>query len=163
MADTRRGGQPRLSPAFSTRVFSPSVANMAAAIGGFLYFFTYIPYFFVAPRYNRMTLSQKLLSCLLSNVAMAMGAQLIGKFEAKGESLPSDEQPLPTELLRECAQGLREKQVTGQNCFHDFRESSSFCKHHRGQIKHVIGHMGHLLGFKGAVKPASLKGGEAPV
>lgn len=60
---------------------------MAAAIGGFLYFFTYIPYFFVAPRYNWMTLSQKLLSCLLSNVAMAMGAQLIGKFEAKGESL----------------------------------------------------------------------------
>ncbi|KAM9057540.1 phospholipid-transporting ATPase ABCA3 isoform 1-T8 [Megaptera novaeangliae] len=61
-----------------------SKANMAAAIGGFLYFFTYIPYFFVAPRYNWMTLSQKLFSCLLSNVAMAMGAQLIGKFEAKG-------------------------------------------------------------------------------
>ncbi|KAK2490464.1 hypothetical protein MC885_020850 [Smutsia gigantea] len=61
-----------------------SAANMAAAIGGFLYFFTYIPYFFVAPRYNWMTLSQKLFSCLLSNVAMAMGAQLIGKFEAKG-------------------------------------------------------------------------------
>lgn len=58
---------------------------MAAAVGGFLYFFTYTPYFFVAPRYNWMTLSQKLLSCLLSNVAMAMGAQLIGKFEAKGE------------------------------------------------------------------------------
>ncbi|KAK2097333.1 ATP-binding cassette sub- A member 3 [Saguinus oedipus] len=57
---------------------------MAAAFGGFLYFFTYIPYFFVAPRYNWMTLSQKLCSCLLSNVAMAMGAQLIGKFEAKG-------------------------------------------------------------------------------
>ncbi|XP_030704320.1 phospholipid-transporting ATPase ABCA3 isoform X2 [Globicephala melas] len=61
-----------------------SKANVAAAIGGFLYFFTYIPYFFVAPRYNWMTLSQKLFSCLLSNVAMAMGAQLIGKFEAKG-------------------------------------------------------------------------------
>ncbi|XP_037363662.1 phospholipid-transporting ATPase ABCA3 [Talpa occidentalis] len=61
-----------------------SRANMAAAVGGFLYFFTYIPYFFVAPHYNWMTLSQKLLSCLLSNVAMAMGAQLIGKFEAKG-------------------------------------------------------------------------------
>lgn len=57
---------------------------MAAAVGGFLYFFTYIPYFFVAPRYNWMTLTQKLFSCLLSNVAMAMGAQLIGKFEAKG-------------------------------------------------------------------------------
>ncbi|XP_076998257.1 phospholipid-transporting ATPase ABCA3 isoform X2 [Tamandua tetradactyla] len=64
-----------------------SKANMAAAVGGFLYFFTYIPYFFVAPRYNWMTLSQKLFSCLLSNVAMAMGAQLIGKFEAKGTGI----------------------------------------------------------------------------
>nr|KAF6488606.1 ATP binding cassette subfamily A member 3 [Molossus molossus] len=64
-----------------------SKANMAAAIGGCLYFFTYIPYFFVAPRYNWMTLSQKLFSCLLSNVAMAMGAQLIGKFEAKGTGI----------------------------------------------------------------------------
>ncbi|XP_015346371.1 phospholipid-transporting ATPase ABCA3 [Marmota marmota marmota] len=64
-----------------------SKANMAAAIGGFLYFFTYIPYFFVAPRYNWMTLTQKLFSCLLSNVAMAMGAQLIGKFEAKGTGI----------------------------------------------------------------------------
>ncbi|XP_048188352.1 phospholipid-transporting ATPase ABCA3 isoform X1 [Perognathus longimembris pacificus] len=62
-------------------------ANIAAAVGGFLYFFTYIPYFFVAPRYNWMTLSQKLLSCLLSNVATAMGAQLIGKFEAKGTGI----------------------------------------------------------------------------
>nr|KAF6365702.1 hypothetical protein mPipKuh1_000030 [Pipistrellus kuhlii] len=61
-----------------------SKANMASAVGGCLFFFTYIPYFFVAPRYNWMTLSQKLFSCLLSNVAMAMGAQLIGKFEAKG-------------------------------------------------------------------------------
>ncbi|XP_053784251.1 phospholipid-transporting ATPase ABCA3 [Desmodus rotundus] len=61
-----------------------SKANMAAAVGGCLYFFTYIPYFFVAPRYNWMTLNQKLFSCVLSNVAMAMGAQLIGKFEAKG-------------------------------------------------------------------------------
>lgn len=68
-------------------LFVPT-ANMAATVGGFLYFFTYTPYFFVAPRYNWMTLSQKLLSCLLSNVAMAMGAQLIGKFEAKGESCP---------------------------------------------------------------------------
>nr|XP_044986326.1 phospholipid-transporting ATPase ABCA3 isoform X2 [Jaculus jaculus] len=64
-----------------------SKANMAAAVGGFLYFFTYIPYFFVAPWYNWMTLTQKLSSCLLSNVAMAMGAQLIGKFEAKGTGI----------------------------------------------------------------------------
>lgn len=96
---------PALQPVFGTPVFSPSIANMAAAIGGFLYFFTYTPYFFVAPRYNWMTLSQKLLSCLLSNVAMAMGAQLMGKFEAKGEYFPSGELPSLTELLREPDQG----------------------------------------------------------
>ena len=77
---------------------SLSTANMAAAIGGFLYFFSYIPYFFVAPHYNWMTLSQKLFSCLLSNVAMAMGAQLIGKFEAKGESFPFLQLPLLVQL-----------------------------------------------------------------
>ncbi|XP_055991191.1 phospholipid-transporting ATPase ABCA3 [Sorex fumeus] len=71
--------------AFSLMVSSFfSRANMAAAVGGFLYFLTYIPYFFVAPRYNWMTQNQKLVSCLLSNMAMAMGAQLLGKFEAKG-------------------------------------------------------------------------------
>ena len=71
---------------------------MAAAVGGFLYFFTYTRYFFVAPRYNWMTQSQKLTSCLLSNVAMAMGAQLIGKFEAKGECSPLPEPCLPMRL-----------------------------------------------------------------
>lgn len=61
-----------------------SRANVAAAAGGFLYFFSYIPYFFISPRYDLMTHTQKLSSCLLSNVAMAMGAQLIGMFEGKG-------------------------------------------------------------------------------
>lgn len=72
---------------------------MAAAVGGFLYFLTYIPYFFVAPRYNGMTQNQKLLSCLLSNVAMALGAQLLGKFEAKGEWTCL--RPAPTEGVQE--------------------------------------------------------------
>ncbi|XP_053220123.1 phospholipid-transporting ATPase ABCA3 [Podarcis raffonei] len=61
-----------------------SKANVAAAAGGFLYFFSYIPYFFISPRYDTMTHNQKLSSCLISNVAMAMGAQLIGMFEGKG-------------------------------------------------------------------------------
>ncbi|KAF7243057.1 ATP-binding cassette sub-family A member 3 [Varanus komodoensis] len=61
-----------------------SRANVAAATGGFLYFFSYIPYFFISPRYDLMTHDQKLSSCLLSNVALAMGAQLIGMFEGKG-------------------------------------------------------------------------------
>ncbi|XP_075755150.1 phospholipid-transporting ATPase ABCA3 [Pelodiscus sinensis] len=61
-----------------------SRANVAAAAGGFLYFFSYIPYFFISPRYDLMSHSQKLASCLVSNVAMAMGAQLLGMFEGKG-------------------------------------------------------------------------------
>ena len=68
-------------------------ANVAAAAGGFLYFFSYIPYFFISPRYDLMSHSQKLASCLISNVAMAMGAQLIGMFEGKGEQVP----PVPRE------------------------------------------------------------------
>ncbi|XP_029433384.1 ATP-binding cassette sub-family A member 3 [Rhinatrema bivittatum] len=61
-----------------------SRANVAAAAGGFLYFLSYIPYFFISPRYDLMSHHQKLASCLISNVAMAMGAQLIGMFEGKG-------------------------------------------------------------------------------
>lgn len=60
---------------------------MAAAAGGFIYFLTYLPYLFLWPRYDIMTHAQKVSACLISNVAMAMGSQLIGMFEGKGESL----------------------------------------------------------------------------
>ncbi|XP_078519131.1 phospholipid-transporting ATPase ABCA3 [Lissotriton helveticus] len=64
-----------------------SRANVAAAAGGFLYFLSYIPYFFISPRYDLMSHNQKLSSCLISNVAMAMGSQLIGMFEGKGTGI----------------------------------------------------------------------------
>ncbi|XP_069503020.1 phospholipid-transporting ATPase ABCA3 [Ambystoma mexicanum] len=64
-----------------------SKANVGAAAGGFLYFLSYIPYFFISPRYDLMSHDQKLSSCLISNVAMAMGAQLIGMFEGKGTGI----------------------------------------------------------------------------
>ncbi|XP_008939234.1 PREDICTED: ATP-binding cassette sub-family A member 3-like, partial [Merops nubicus] len=73
---------------FSLWLLSVLAANLGAAFfGGFLYFFSYIPYFFIAPRYDLMSHSQKLASCLISNVAMAMGAQLIGMFEGKGTGI----------------------------------------------------------------------------
>lgn len=72
-------------PDISLLLLPVLAANVAAAAGGFLYFFSYIPYFFISPRYDLMSHSQKLASCLISNVAMAMGAQLIGMFEGKGE------------------------------------------------------------------------------
>ena len=61
-----------------------SKANIAAAAGGIIWFISYIPYFFVAPNYDTMSLGAKAASCLLSNVAMSLGAQLIGKYEGAG-------------------------------------------------------------------------------
>ncbi|XP_072454007.1 phospholipid-transporting ATPase ABCA3-like [Notamacropus eugenii] len=52
-------------------------ANTAAAIGGFLYFITYLPYPFIHSYYGVMTLSKKLFSCLLSNVAVLLGIQVL--------------------------------------------------------------------------------------
>lgn len=66
---------------------TPPPANVAAAAGGFIYFLSYIPYVFLSPRYDLLTHPQKVSACLVSNVAMAMGAQLVGMFEGKGESL----------------------------------------------------------------------------
>uniref|UniRef100_A0A8C2WRM9 ATP binding cassette subfamily A member 3 n=1 Tax=Cyclopterus lumpus TaxID=8103 RepID=A0A8C2WRM9_CYCLU len=64
-----------------------SRANVAAAAGGFIYFLSYLPYLFLWPRYDLLTHAQKVSACLVSNVAMAMGAQLIGMFEGKGTGI----------------------------------------------------------------------------
>ncbi len=64
---------------------SSPVANVAAAVGGFIYFLSYLPYVFLWPRYDLLSHAQKVSACLISNVAMAMGAQLIGMFEGKGQ------------------------------------------------------------------------------
>lgn len=63
----------------------PFLANSGAAAGGILFFVTYIPYFFIQPRYDTMTWGQKILSCLISNTAMAYGGQVIGMFEGTGK------------------------------------------------------------------------------
>uniref|UniRef100_A0A7N6FB34 ABC transporter domain-containing protein n=1 Tax=Anabas testudineus TaxID=64144 RepID=A0A7N6FB34_ANATE len=64
-----------------------SRANVAAAAGGFIYFLSYLPYLFLWPRYDILSHAQKVSACLISNVAMAMGAQLIGMFEGKGTGI----------------------------------------------------------------------------
>ncbi|KAG9340457.1 hypothetical protein JZ751_021570 [Albula glossodonta] len=63
------------------------VSNVAAAAGGFIYFLSYIPYVFLWPRYDLLSHAQKVSACLISNVAMAMGAQLVGMFEGKGTGI----------------------------------------------------------------------------
>lgn len=76
-----------LSLFFDTLIlYSPTLANVAAAAGGFIYFLSYLPYLFLWPRYDLLSHAQKVSACLISNVAMAMGAQLIGMFEGKGEA-----------------------------------------------------------------------------
>ena len=62
-------------------------ANAGAAAGGILFFLSYLPYLFLQKRYNILSTSTKVGTCLFSNVAMAFGAQVIGMFEGTGMSL----------------------------------------------------------------------------
>lgn len=62
------------------------VANSASAASGIIYFVSYIPFFFIQNNYETMGKSLKLASCLLPNVAMAMGITVIGYHEGTGET-----------------------------------------------------------------------------
>ncbi|KAL8611831.1 hypothetical protein ACOMHN_041293 [Nucella lapillus] len=57
-------------------------ANVGAAVAGILFFGFYFPYLFVT--YEDLTESSKLGLCLLFNMAMAFGANLIGLYEGTG-------------------------------------------------------------------------------
>jgi len=46
---------------------------------------TYIPYFFIQPRYATFTWEAKIVTSLIFNVAMAYGGQIIGMFEGTGK------------------------------------------------------------------------------
>ena len=74
-----------------TNLFSKTVifllANSAAAGTGGLWFLVYLPYAFIQPRYETMTRGAKMGTCLLHNIGLALGAQLIGMFEGKGNVL----------------------------------------------------------------------------
>ncbi|CAF1219331.1 unnamed protein product [Rotaria sordida] len=62
-------------------------ANSAAAGTGGIWFLSYLPYAFIQPRYETMTRVAKLATCMLHNIGLALGAQLIGMFEGKGTGL----------------------------------------------------------------------------
>uniref|UniRef100_A0A673N0M5 ATP-binding cassette sub-family A member 3-like n=1 Tax=Sinocyclocheilus rhinocerous TaxID=307959 RepID=A0A673N0M5_9TELE len=68
-------------------MISAFFSRAVAAPGGFIYFLSYLPYVFLWPRYDLLSHAQKVSACLISNVAMAMGAQLIGMFEGKGTGI----------------------------------------------------------------------------
>ncbi|KAJ8311157.1 hypothetical protein KUTeg_011296 [Tegillarca granosa] len=56
-------------------------ANVGATAAFILFLLTYIPYFFLQSRYETMSIDEKILACLLSNVAMAFGVNTIGLYE----------------------------------------------------------------------------------
>ncbi|XP_006914256.2 ATP-binding cassette sub-family A member 17 [Pteropus alecto] len=62
-------------------------AHVATASGGIIFFFTYLPYMYLAFSYTQRSHSQKIAFCLLSNVAMALGVRLISIFETKGTGI----------------------------------------------------------------------------
>ena len=62
-------------------------ANSAATGAGIIWFITYCPYFFLQLRYASLTRTDKLISCLFSNTAMAYASQLMSMFEGASEGI----------------------------------------------------------------------------
>ncbi|XP_012502961.1 PREDICTED: ATP-binding cassette sub-family A member 3-like [Propithecus coquereli] len=62
-------------------------AHAGTALGGIIFFFTYLPYLYLTLSYTQRSYFEKIVSCLFSNVAMAMGVQLISMFEAQGTGI----------------------------------------------------------------------------
>lgn len=60
-----------------------SRANSGAAASGVLFFVTYVPYIFITPRYGSMSLSTRIATCLLSNIALSYGGQVMGMLEGQ--------------------------------------------------------------------------------
>ncbi|KAG8175444.1 hypothetical protein JTE90_026867 [Oedothorax gibbosus] len=64
-----------------------SKANSSAAGSGVIFFLTFVPYFFLLPRYNDITLITKAAVCLLPNLAIAMGSVVLTVSEASGTGM----------------------------------------------------------------------------
>ncbi|KAK7833306.1 hypothetical protein U0070_017305, partial [Myodes glareolus] len=59
-------------------------ASLASSIAGFLHFLTFFPYLIIVQTYGQTSLSGKLALSLITNTALAFGADLICKMEMKG-------------------------------------------------------------------------------
>uniref|UniRef100_A0A4W2G791 ATP-binding cassette sub-family A member 3-like n=1 Tax=Bos indicus x Bos taurus TaxID=30522 RepID=A0A4W2G791_BOBOX len=57
--------------------------SLAVSIGGFLFFLTFFPFVVVITMYGMLSRTGKLASCLLSNIAVALGITTISKLEIK--------------------------------------------------------------------------------
>ncbi|XP_058536329.1 ATP-binding cassette sub-family A member 17-like isoform X1 [Ochotona princeps] len=62
-------------------------AHVGTAVGGIVFFLTYLPYLYLGFNYSQRSPLQKIFLCLFSNVAMAVGVRLIAALEAEGVGL----------------------------------------------------------------------------
>ncbi|XP_051845492.1 phospholipid-transporting ATPase ABCA3-like [Antechinus flavipes] len=62
-------------------------ANLAVATGSIIYFFSYLPFFYINKNIYSMTHYMKTISCLSSNVAMALGVMFMIQLEGKGSGV----------------------------------------------------------------------------
>uniref|UniRef100_A0A8D1I9J6 ABC-2 type transporter transmembrane domain-containing protein n=1 Tax=Sus scrofa TaxID=9823 RepID=A0A8D1I9J6_PIG len=70
-----------------------SKTTLAVSVGGFLYFFTFFPFSVVSIMYEQLNLTEKLVSCLSSNIAVALGIDFISKMEMKWNNILSPVNP----------------------------------------------------------------------
>ena len=65
-----------------------SKTNVATVLAGVIFFATYVPYFFIQgdDTYDQLPYQGKIMLCLLSNTALALGSRLFAEFEARGDS-----------------------------------------------------------------------------
>jgi len=64
-----------------------SKANTASAIAGLVWFLTYSPYTFIQQRYDSISLASKISMSLFSNTAMALGFNVVIRYEGTQEGL----------------------------------------------------------------------------
>lgn len=64
-----------------------SKASTAAAVAGLVWFLIYSPYSFIQQRYDSVSLVAKIMLCLLSNTGMALGFNVIMRFEGTQEGI----------------------------------------------------------------------------
>lgn len=67
-----------------------SKANTASAIAGLVWFLMYSPYTFIQQRYDTISLATKVSMCLFSNTAMALGFNVVIRYEGTQEGLQWD-------------------------------------------------------------------------
>ncbi|KJE88968.1 ATP-binding cassette sub-family A member 1 [Capsaspora owczarzaki ATCC 30864] len=59
-------------------------AKIAAAFGTIIYFFAYVPYFFIDPRYDDLSAGVKTGACVLSSTCVGIGATIMASLESQG-------------------------------------------------------------------------------